>query len=239
MKRLLSGIIALLLCVCACGCDTAMQVEAAPAEQAQNATAPSVWNEEPCREETLPPREPLDTDFVNVRDYIPDIVVELKYATSDNFTGQVIYEFKEAYLRYGTVKKLMAVQQELREQKLSLKIWDGFRPTAAQFQLWEICPDPVYVANPNKGFSAHSRGNTVDVTLVEENGTEIAMPTGFDDFSSLADRDYSDCSFDVQLNVLLLEQTMERHGFAGYKGEWWHFTDTDAYPVEEVFVPTK
>lgn len=95
--------------------------------------------------------EPADEDFVRVGDYIPDIVVELKYATADNFTGQVIYDFSDAYLRYGTVKKLMNVQQALREQGLSLKIWDGFRPPAAQFRLWEICPDPTYVADPNNG----------------------------------------------------------------------------------------
>lgn len=236
MKRAVCGIIALLLCFCGCQRQEAPETE--PEQTVQVTAAPEIPTEEVFREpQPLP--EPMDTDFVAVRDYIPDIVVELKYATEDNFTGQVIYEFQEVYLRYGTVKKLMAVQLELREQKLSLKIWDGFRPTAAQFKLWEICPDPVYVANPNNGFSSHSRGNTVDVTLVEKDGKEIEMPTGFDDFSTLADRDYSDCSFDIQLNVLLLEQTMERHGFTGYKGEWWHFTDTDTYPVEEAFIPEK
>lgn len=233
MKRLLSGIIALLLCVCTWGCNASIPQETVPEQAVQDTTAPAVLVET----EAPPEQEPLDTDFVAVLDYIPDLVVELKYATEDNFTGQIIYEFQDAYLRYGTVKKLMAVQQELREHKLLLKLWDGFRPPAAQFRLWEICPNPKYVANPNRGFSAHSRGNTVDVTLVDENGQEIEMPTGFDDFSTLADRDYSDCSFDIQLNVLLLEQTMERHGFTGYKGEWWHFTDVDTYPVEEEFVP--
>ena len=79
----------------------------------------------------------------------------------------------------------------------------------------------------------------MDVTLVNENGIEIEMPTGFDDFSTLADRDYSDCGFDAKLNALLLEQTMQRHGFSGYHGEWWHFTDTDSYPVEETFLRNK
>lgn len=235
MKRFVIGVMALLLCLCFAGC----RMEAAPETQptvtaiATPETTEAVPPETPA--ETLP--EPADGDFVRVRDFIPDIAVELKYATEDNFTGQVIYDFREAYLRYGTVKKLMAVQEELRQQKLSLKIWDAFRPTGAQFALWEVCPDPKYVADPNKGFSSHSRGNTVDVTLVDEKGEEVQMPTGFDDFSDLADRDYSDCGFDAMLNALLLEQTMERHGFSGYKGEWWHFTDTDAYPVEESFRP--
>ena len=244
MKRLRIGIMALLLCVFLAGCGEATPEETAPETQmptAAQTVAPEII--EPVVEtqpkaytvdEMLP--EPADDAFVRVKDYIPDIVVELKYATEDNFTGQVIYDFQDAYLRYGTVKKLMAVQEELRQQRLSLKIWDGFRPAAAQFKLWEVCPDTRYVANPNRGFSAHSRGNTLDVALVDEKGEEIEMPTGFDEFSALADRDYSDCCFDAMLNALLLEQTMERHGFSGYKGEWWHFTDTDSYPVDEAFM---
>ena len=181
--------------------------------------------------------EPADEDFVRVRDYIPDIVVDLHYATENNFTGQRIYDFTEAWLRYGTVKKLMQVQEELKKSGLCLKIWDGFRPVSAQFRLWEVCPDPVYVADPNDGFSSHSRGNTVDITLVTEDGTEVVMPTGFDDFSALADRDYSDCGIEAAANALFLEECMTEHGFSPYFGEWWHFSDTQSYPVEQEFEP--
>lgn len=244
MKRFVIGIMALLLCFGFDGCredaPPEMQSTLPETEQTTEATyLPTVWETVPENTDPAPLPEPGDEAFVRVLDYIPDLEVELKYATADNFTGQIIYEFQDAYLRYGTVKKLMGVQEELRQQKLSLKIWDAFRPTGAQFVLWEVCPNPKYVADPNRTFSAHSRGNTVDVTIVDEDGEEIPMPTGFDDFSPLADRDYSDCAFDVMLNALLLEQTMERHGFAGYKGEWWHFTDTDGYPVEETFRPEK
>jgi len=182
--------------------------------------------------------ERLDADFVRVRDYIPDLIVEMKYAYPDNFTGHSIYDFTEAYLRYGTVKKLMAVQEELRSQGLGLKLWDGFRPTAAQFKLWEILPDSTYVANPNKGFSSHSRGNTVDITVVNAFGEEIEMPTGFDDFSAKADRDYSDCTEAAAANAMLLQNTMEKHGFVGYYGEWWHFADSVRYDVEVCFDPS-
>ncbi len=175
---------------------------------------------------------------MRVRDYIPDIVVDLHYATENNFTGQRIYDFTEAWLRYGTVKKLMQVQEELKKSGLCLKIWDGFRPVSAQFRLWEVCPDPVYVADPNDGFSSHSRGNTVDITLVTEDGTEVVIPTGFDDFSALADRDYSDCSTEAAANALFLEECMTAHGFSPYFGEWWHFSDTQSYPVEQEFEPS-
>lgn len=193
----------------------------------------------PTENEVPEPTNPnlRDEDFARVSDHIPGIVVELRYATADNFTGQQIYTFQDAYLRYGTVKKLQAVQADLQEQGLSLKIWDAFRPTDAQFKLWEICPNPNYVANPNKGFSSHSRGNTVDVTLVYADGTELEMPTGFDDFSPLANRDYSDCTIKTADNAKLLENLMIQHGFSGYYGEWWHFSDTAGYDVEKEFCP--
>lgn len=180
--------------------------------------------------------EPEDAVFVPVEDYLPGLLVELKYATEENFTGQVVYTFSTAYLRYGTVKKLAAVQSDLQELGLGLKLWDGFRPVSAQFRFWEICPDPRYVANPETSFSSHSRGNTVDVTLVDAQGREVEMPTGFDDFSAKADRDYADCTPEAANNAEILEILMEKHGFSGYKREWWHFTDKDEYPVEEKFL---
>lgn len=189
--------------------------------------------------ETAPPTQRVfaDGDLVPVTQYVPGIRQELRYAGENNFTGQRIYEFSDAYLRWGTVKKLQAVSEELAQQGLGLKIWDGFRPVKAQFRLWQVCPDPAYVANPETGYSAHSRGNTVDITLVDSQGQPLEMPTDFDDFSAKADRDYTDCTAQAAANAQLLEQTMEKHGFRGYWAEWWHFTDTQSYPVEEIFDP--
>lgn len=178
-----------------------------------------------------------DTDFVKVRDYIPDVIVELKYSTSNNFTGKVVYDFTEVYLRYSTVLKLMEVQAELRQQGLRLKIWDGFRPMEAQQLLWNAKPDPMYVSNPKTGTNSHSRGNTVDVTLVDAQGKELEMPSGFDEFNSFADRDYSDCTNAAAENAKKLENVMENHGFVGLESEWWHFTENKDYPIEEVFDP--
>ena len=175
--------------------------------------------------------------MVLVKDFIPDILVDLKYAKEDNFTGKVIYDFQDAYLRYGTVKKLKLAQQMLRQQGTGLKIWDGYRPVFAQFRFWELCPDDTYVADPRKGYSNHSRGNAVDVTLVDAQGNELEMPTAFDDFEAIPNRDYSMRTETAARNARLLEQTMERCGFLGYEGEWWHFNDTVRYPVEEHFVP--
>lgn len=205
-------------------------------------TAPAAASTAPAETENadllpLPAHQPEETDLVRVVDYIPGIRQELPYATERNFTGQVIYSFSDGYLRYGTVKKLAAVQEELEQQGLSLKIWDGFRPVAAQWKLWEICPDPTYVSDPTRGYSSHSRGNTVDITLTDQAGVELEMPTGFDDFTPLADRDYSDCAETAAENGIFLQNIMEKHGFSGYFGEWWHFSDTTSYDVAENFLP--
>jgi len=126
----------------------------------------------------------------------------------------------------------------LRSMGLGIKIWDGFRPIAAQFKLWEIYPDDTYVANPNVGFSNHSRGFAVDLTLVDAMGNELVMPTEFDDFSGKADRNYSDCDPVAAQNATLLQNLMEKYGFTGYYGEWWHFNDTTRYEVEYCFDPS-
>lgn len=214
-------------------------VNTLPVETEPVITVPPTELTEPEPVVTQPPAEPSNQDFVRVTDYIPDIVTELRYATGNNFTGQVIYDFDEPWLRYGTVKKLISVQTDLAKNGYKLKIWDAFRPTAAQFKLWEICPDSTYVANPYNGFSSHSRGNTLDITMVYADGTEVDMPTGFDDFSTLADRDYSDCSAETASNATYLEKIMRQNGFSGYYGEWWHYTDNNTYPVELNFNPSE
>lgn len=177
---------------------------------------------------------PSDDELVCVIDYIPTIYIELRYATTNNFTGKTIYDFTDAWLRFGTVKKLMAVQSTLIANGYSLKIWDAYRPSSTQFKLWDVVPDATYVANPYTGHSSHSNGGTIDITLVHQDGTCIEMPTDFDDFSLLADRDYNDVSETARQNAQLLEQTMEAAGFIGYTGEWWHFSDCEPYPYEDL-----
>lgn len=212
--------------------------------EALSTTVPETTGEVTVPKTNVPetaPIEPLlpasDETFVRVLDYLSGASQELRYATENNFTGQVVYDFEDVYLRWGTVKKLQLVSEDLAQLDLYLKIWDGFRPVSAQFTLWDIYPDPTYVANPTTGYSSHSRGNTVDLTLVDADGVELEMPTGFDDFSPKADRDYSDCTEAAANNAQLLEVLMEKHGFTGYAGEWWHFSDSTNYPVETVFEP--
>ena len=196
----------------------------------QETAAQEVKAQEIITQEITTEKEPEDDEYVLVNKYIPDIYVELMYATDNNFTGVRIYDFTDAYLRYGTVKKLANVQKELKEQGYSLKIWDAYRPFEAQQKLWEVYPDPNYVANPANGMKKHNLGGTVDITMVAADGSIIPMPTEFDDFSLKADRNYSDIDNEEAVNnVMILQNAMENNGFTGYQGEWWDYSDTVEY----------
>ena len=196
----------------------------------QETAAQEVTAQEIITQEITTEKEPEDDEYVLVNKYIPDIYVELMYATDNNFTGVRIYDFTDAYLRYGTVKKLANVQKELKEQGYSLKIWDAYRPFEAQQKLWEVYPDPNYVANPANGMKKHNLGGTVDITMVAADGSVISMPTEFDDFSLKADRNYSDIDNEEAVNnVMILQNAMGNNGFTGYQGEWWDYSDTVEY----------
>jgi D-alanyl-D-alanine dipeptidase/poly-gamma-glutamate capsule biosynthesis protein CapA/YwtB (metallophosphatase superfamily) len=174
------------------------------------------------------------TDLVEIEQYIPGIVIDIRYASENNIHGQRIYDDATAYLRKGTADKLQAVQEDLIARGYGLKIWDAYRPPHAQFKLWEICPDNRYVANPYNGYSNHSRGCTVDVTLVDRDGQELEMPSSFDDFSRGADRDYGDVSSAAAANSRLLEDVMKKYGFTTISSEWWHFDDIEKNLYEVV-----
>lgn len=192
------------------------------------ATAPVTTVEPP----SVPP--PKDEDIVDITKYVPNVRVDLKYSTVDNFTKKQIYLFEDAYLRYGTVKKLTKAAEMLGTEGYGIIVWDAYRPIAAQFRLWEICPDPTYVADPNKKYSSHSRANTVDISLYRlSDGAEVEMPTGFDDFTDKADRDYSDVEKERAELAIMLEDIMKECGFKPYSGEWWHFSDSESYDVEK------
>lgn len=240
MKKIVSLCLVLILALQLCGCDMLRDYvfDSHFRDPTPESTAPveSSGTTEPTDEPSLQP-EPRVEDLVRVTDYIPSIRVDLRYSQLDNFTGKRIYEFSDVYLRYGTVKKLKVAVEALEKQGFGVKIWDGFRPVEAQGKLWKAYPDPTYVANPKTGYSSHSKGNTLDLTITDRNGRDMTMPTEFDDFSAMADRDYSDCSDEARENAMILQTAMEQAGFTGYDKEWWHYSDTDEYPVDEFFKP--
>jgi D-alanyl-D-alanine dipeptidase len=165
--------------------------------------------------------------------YVPEVRVDLMYAGNNNIYGERLYDSKLAFLRRGTAEKLRKAQEEFALQGYTLKIWDAYRPPEVQFKLWQAMPDARFVINPHQGYSLHSRGVALDVTLVDKNGNELLMPTGFDNFTTLADRDYKDIEETEAANARLLEEIMAKHGFRSIFYEWWHFIDQEGqqYPV--------
>lgn len=175
--------------------------------------------------------ESEDFQLKSVLAEIPGIYADLPYASKDNFFGEALYDFTEPLLRAGTIRKLKRAQEILKNKGYSLLVWDGYRPYRAQCRMWDIFPREGFVSNPKTGYLGHPRGNAIDVTLTKEDGTPLEMPSGFDDFSDRAKRDYSSATQAAREHALCLEQAMSEAGFRPYYGEWWHFTDTDEYPV--------
>jgi zinc D-Ala-D-Ala dipeptidase len=163
-------------------------------------------------------------DLVDIKEINPGIMVDMKYATEDNFTRKKLYHSNVCFLRRSTALRLNTVQRELERMDLGLKVWDCYRPVAVQKALWAVLPDERYVANPRTG-SRHNRGSAVDATLVDRHGNELLMPTAFDDFTPRADRRYRDLQKEVLTNRRLLEGLMKKAGFIPLPGEWWHYDD--------------
>jgi len=170
----------------------------------------------------LQAEESITSELVDIQSFIPQIQVDLKYATTDNFTGQTVYNFQCCLLHKQAALQLRNVQAELETLGLSLKVWDGFRPVAAQWKFWELVPDERYVSDPRKG-GRHTRGTAVDLTLITKDGQELLMPSDFDDFSEKAHRNYREASEEAIKNREFLQEIMEKHGFVGLPTEWWHF----------------
>ncbi len=176
--------------------------------------------------------EPSDDAFVKVTDYIYNIKVDLKYAGTDNETGFKIYNFTDAYLRYGTVKKLAKVAEMLEKQGYTLVLWDAYRPDAAQKKIAEA------LKLAYTGADISSCGGSLCIKIINIDGSEIEMPSKYGDMTALSDRDYTDASDTAGANAFYLETLMKTNGFtAGAK--WWSFTDTDSYACESTFLADK
>ena len=165
----------------------------------------------------------------------PRIVLEMRYAGTNNFTHTVLYDRAECWLNAVAAARLDAVQQDLERQGLGLKMWDCYRPLSVQKKFWALVPDERYVANPAKG-SRHNRGAAVDLTLVHADGSELAMPTAHDAFTTRAHRDFMDLPAETLANRARLEKVMVKHGFVPFPTEWWHFDSEgwQSYPVMDV-----
>ena len=162
--------------------------------------------------------------MVDVKKIIPDIRLELIYTQSDNFMHTILYPpTKTSFLRLPVVQALKKVQDELRKENLSLKIWDAYRPYSVTLKMWDLIHDDRYVADPSKG-SGHNKGIAVDLTIISlKDGKELDMGTGFDNFTDSAHQHFSQLPETVLNNRKLLRNLMTENGFAILPTEWWHY----------------
>lgn len=177
-----------------------------------------------------------DFELWDISEKIPEIVLDIRYATENNFTGRVIYTLPKAFARKKVVEALIMVQDSLKQLNLGLKIFDAYRPYAATLLFYEVYPDTNFVANPRYG-SRHNRGCAVDVSLINiSTGLEISMPTPFDEFSERAHPEYMNLDQEVIANRTLLFGVMQHFGFSHYITEWWHFDfeGWEQYPLMDI-----
>ena len=177
-------------------------------------------------------------NLVRLLDLDPDFIIDLRYATADNFTKNVVYSSRECYIDRHTAGQLIAAKNAAKEKGFRIKVWDAFRPVSAQRRFWDLFPDNDFVARPpdvnnmTEFKNSHMNGQCVDVTLTDMNGNDIPMPSEFDDFTEKARLDCRQTTGEARKNAEFLRDIMEAAGFTPYAGEWWHFYDRNVRPVK-------
>jgi D-alanyl-D-alanine dipeptidase len=211
-------------CALAAGCASDAERRTSPAREPRSATARADPDDAAPAAEAAPPR---GDDLVDVSAVIPDAVLDLRYATADNFTGAVLYPKAVCKLRRAVAARLAQAADALRPQGRRLLLWDCYRPSSIQERFWRLVPDPRYVANPRVG-SRHSRGAAVDLALVDAAGRPVGLPTKFDEFSEAAHRDRA-LAGPRGAEARRLADAMLAAGFVGMPTEWWHFDAPEAH----------
>ena len=180
----------------------------------------------PLRKSDPPSASLLKNGLVELYKLDPTIRLDIRYATANNFTGRQLYNQPRAFLIEPAAKALMQAHHAVQAKGFGLTIYDAYRPLRVTKTLWEATPPGPkrnYVANPKRG-SKHNRGCAVDLTLHHlANGAEVNMPSGYDEFTARAHRDFSDATADALRHRAILQLAMEDAGFRGASNEWWHF----------------
>ncbi|MBT6635543.1 MAG: M15 family metallopeptidase [Flavobacteriaceae bacterium] len=186
----------------------------------------------------------LPSGFVYINDIDESIKIDLRYSTKNNFTGHIIEGYKSnmAIISYDAAKFLVQVQNDLKKKNLSLKIFDAYRPQMSvnYFIKWsndlaDTINKSLYYPKIKKaqlfpmGYiaerSGHSRGSTVDLTIIDnKTNKELDMGTIYDFFGPESSTDFSNITDKQMSNRLLLLEVMTKNGFKNYPMEWWHYT---------------
>ncbi|WP_304161053.1 M15 family metallopeptidase [Mesonia mobilis] len=175
--------------------------------------------------------------FIDLENYDDSFTYDVRYATSNNFLEQPIYDCEKCLLLPEVAEALAKANNYFCDLGYQIKLFDCYRPLSAQKKMWEIYPDARYVANPYTKKSVHNRGAAVDLTLVnKENGKPLEMGTGYDHFGEEAHQAYKKLPAKVLANRKLLREGLKKFGFHTIRTEWWHydFGRAYSYPVYDI-----
>jgi zinc D-Ala-D-Ala dipeptidase len=209
------------------------------------AVAPVAACQQPEKTPSAPPKQKVPAKvkppgaLVELVRLDPAVKLDMRYATTNNFTGHILYKQARAFMAGAAAEALIRAHKRAQAEGFGFTIYDAYRPWRVTKVLWDATPPGPkrnYVANPKTG-SRHNRGCAVDMTLHRlSDGGQVEMPSGFDDFSEKAHRDYADDSVDARRHAELLERVMTAEGFKGMSNEWWHFDfgGWEAYPVLDI-----
>lgn len=177
----------------------------------------------------------LSDQLVELIKLDPNLRLDIRYATSNNFLGFPVYPQARAFLQKPAAEALKEANLELKQEGLGLLILDAYRPLSVTQLMWDETPASKrdYVADPKKG-SRHNRGAAVDLTIIDlSTGKPVEMPSRYDDFSERAHHSFQGCSATAKANRAKLRALMEKHGFEPLSNEWWHydFRGWEKYPI--------
>ena len=181
----------------------------------------------------------VNADMIELTKLDPTIRLDIRYATTNNFTGRQLYSKPRAFLVAPAAQALLDTHRAAQLKGFGLTIYDAYRPWRVTKALWDATPPGPqrnYVAHPKRG-SKHNRGCAVDLTLHHlADGAEVTMPSGYDEFTIRAHRSFVDAPPEAVKHRSLLERVMEDAGFRGASNEWWHFDfiGWENYPVLDI-----
>ncbi len=165
-----------------------------------------------------------EKELVDLEKFIPGIVLDVRYATTHNFTGAKVYNLAKAYARKPVAEALKQAQADFKKLGYGIKVYDAYRPYSATVKFYELMKgDTTYVANPYKG-SRHNRGCAIDMTLVDlKTGKELQMPTEWDAMQKESWPSTAVADPTIRKNRETIISVMEKNGFKVYVTEWWHY----------------
>ena len=223
MKNLLSYFIILFI-ISSCG-ETTTSNNIPTSPQETSSSAPKLPKEEP---KPIPLNNTITYDYDTTQwteliHLDSTILIDLRYATDNNFVKEKMYDCARCFLRPEAAKAVLVAHQQLKEGGLGLKMYDCYRPRPVQQKLWDKVPNASYVTPPSRG-SMHNRGTAVDLTIVDTEGNELDMGTDYDFFGREAHQDFTGLSEEILANRKLLKSTMAAVGLKHIRTEWWHYS---------------